>query len=375
MSEGNEAGVEWALEYRGLDATDGAAGNNILFKGARFQPLDYGTLASARLDQPLTIPIDIHAQVQSTDIEGVEPGHFARTRASLQTPFTSCAIGLVPGGWLPSLIAATFNKAVVLLDRNIVTEVIGRFESGAARRTRQPDFLDLFEGQPITINPILSVLEGELKRSPTSAEIDRDLSQTVAKLRRALPKAILIHSDQTSAGIVQIIDQTRDPMARKQAFLLRMAPLLASPISRKNRDAVRREILIAADHTGVDRNSMVVLAALSIAAVPKARSPAKGLLKFKPGYDAGDAYNALADIRSLEILIKLFAAYPDQPVQFCTADRPLALFWTAIRASNFRDGPDGPTFDMDPVEALMPDQETDWRERLLEALPKALAAS
>lgn len=74
MSEGNEASVEWALEYRRLDATDGVAGNNILFKGARFQPLDYGTLASARLDRPLTIPIDIHGQVQSTDLAVVRGG-------------------------------------------------------------------------------------------------------------------------------------------------------------------------------------------------------------------------------------------------------------------------------------------------------------
>jgi hypothetical protein len=371
VGNGNASGVEWALEYRGLDAADGTTGKNILFRDARFRPLDYDTLAAARLHQPLTIPIDVHAQVQHTDIEGVELGHFAQAHASLQTPFASCAIGLVPGGWLPGLVAATFNKAVMLLDRNIVTELIGRFECGEPCRTDEPDFLDLFEGHPITINPVLSVLEGESKRPPTPEEVDRDLSQTVAKLRRALPQAIVIHSNETSTGIARIIDETREPMARKQAFLLRMAPHLASPVSRRNRDKIRREILLAADQIGVDRNSLIVIAVLSVASVPNGRSPAAGLLKFKPGYNAKHAYNALADIRSLEILIKLFAAFPDQPVQLCTADKPLALFWTAIRATNFRNGPKAPTFDLDPIDALIPNHEFDWRAFLLAGAPEA----
>lgn len=370
-SNGNAAGAEWALEYRGLDATDGDPGKNITFKGARFQPLDYHALATARLHQPLTIPIDVRAQVQATDIKGVVSGHYARAQASLQSPFTSNAIGLVPGGWLPAFVAATFNKAVVLLDRNIVTELFSRFESGALCRTRDPDFLDLFEGQPIVINPILSVLEGEAQRPPTALEIERELSTTVPKLRSALPQASIIHNDETATGIAQIIEQTRDSMGRDEAFLMKLAPKLASPVSRKNREACWAEIVATADEFGVSRNSIVVVAALSIASVPNGRSPAAGVLKFRPGYGATDAYNALADLRSLEILMKLFGAFPDQPVQLCTADKALALFWTAIRASNFRDEPDGAAFDMDPVDALLPGMHCIGRDRLLERVSRA----
>jgi hypothetical protein len=104
----------------------------------------------------------------------------------------------------------------------------------------------------------------------------------------------------------------------------------------------------------VPANSLVLLAALSVVAIPMGRSPAAKILKFKPNYREEDAYNALVDFRALDLLVSFLALYPDQSIQLYTADRALALFWVGARASNFGRASDGFTFDVSPVPELIP---------------------
>jgi len=84
--------------------------------------------------------------------------------------------------------------------------------------------------------------------------------------------------------------------------------------------------------------------------MPNGSSPAKRLLKFDRGYTREDAYNALADLRALEILMSLFAIYPDQRLMLCTADKDLALFWVGLGASNFAMSDGRMFFDVTPAE-------------------------
>ncbi len=62
---------------------------------------------------------------------------------------------------------------------------------------------------------------------------------------------------------------------------------------------------------------------------------------------------SLADLRSLEVLMHIFAIWPDQRVMLCTADKDMALFWTGLRASNFMYQAGRMSFDVDPA-ALLP---------------------
>ncbi|UUL83972.1 hypothetical protein [Sphingomonas qomolangmaensis] len=150
-------------------------------------------------------------------------------------------------------------------------------------------------------------------------------------------------------------------------FLIDIAPALVSPTSRALLDTRWQKLLEAADRYQVPRNSLVVLAALSAVAVPNSGSPAKKLLKFRSDYSAGDAYNALADLRSLEILINLFALFPNERVALFTADRALALFWTGIQAHDFRRAGESAHFELAPVEALLPGASLDrWRQAVVD---------
>lgn len=127
-----------------------------------------------------------------------------------------------------------------------------------------------------------------------------------------------------------------------------------------------KEILVIADDCHVPRSSLVNIALLSAIAVPNGKSPARALLKLThPNYSRELAYNALADLRSLEVLIELFSVFPKERIMFCTSDRDLALFWCGIRASDFSWSDNASHFKLSPVEALLPNMTEEERLTVL----------
>ncbi|HEX7694585.1 MAG TPA: hypothetical protein VF409_08850, partial [Sphingomonas sp.] len=87
---------------------------------------------------------------------------------------------------------------------------------------------------------------------------------------------------------------------------------------------------------------------------PNGATPAKRVLKPSERYSAADAYNAICDLRSLNILIRLIGAFPDEAIQLCTADKNLALFWCGLGADDFASGPDAGDYTISLHPALMP---------------------
>jgi hypothetical protein len=94
-----------------------------------------------------------------------------------------------------------------------------------------------------------------------------------------------------------------------------------------------------------------VLSAISVA---NGKSPARRLLKLRPGYTLNDANNALADLRSIKLLMSVFALFPEQRAMLCTSDRDLALFWLGIRPSDFRNDGGRASFNLSPTSDLLP---------------------
>lgn len=332
----------------------GGPRRRIAFTDVDVKPLGYDALLAASPNKALTIPLEMfNGRIVDTNVEGVDLSGYAHITARLESPFTAGAIGLVRGGWLPSALAATRETAAVLPDRNVLTEIVGRFDRGV-RKGRQPDFLDLFAGAPVRINPLLAALEGNGRSMPGPGEARAQLDEAVAKIRSALPEAILLVGPQSLTGLLGLIEDSRPGMARKQALLRQLASRLSGPVARRDVDRTWDAVLSAAQDHGVARNSLVVLALLSIVVNPRGRCAARRMLKFHDGYSDGDAYNALSDIRSLEILLNLLALFPDQHIQLCTADRDLALFWVGLQLSSItRDGA-GVRFTLAPNAALLP---------------------
>lgn len=333
---------------------------SISFVGIEFKPLGYKQLANARLHLSVTVPLDwSNARVLETDVPGLDIDGYARGHATLESVFSSTTVSLQRGGWLPSGLAVSRHGATVLPDRNVVGQIKARYQDGTVVASTQ-DFLDVLNDLHVRINPMLFAMEGNGRSLPAPPMVELQLNEAVDLIGKALPKATLVVGNGSLAGALGMLDESRADFERKQAFLLEVAPALAKPTSFRLMADRWAEALAAADHHGVRRSSLVVLAVLSSIVVPNSGSPAKKLLKFGPSYDDGDAYNALADLRSLEILINLYANYPDERPTLFTADKALALFWVGIQAHSFRRSGDGLSFDLAPVEELLPGDSLGW---------------
>lgn len=342
----------------------GRAGKSVTFAGASLQPLGYAELLQANPEKKLSIPIDLDdARLLDTNIDGLDRSIKYTAKAPMfESKFTSRGIGLVKGGWLPPSLAAN-NKTTIFADQNMVSRICGHFEGGKAVRA-EPDFLDFFADRPLRINPVLAAMEGTKRAIPAADQVRERLEEMMKKLQAALPSAKLVIGSGSIVGALGLIEEMRASMERKQKFLMRVAPSLAAPVSKTNMPARRDAVLALADECGVRRGSLVVLAALSAVFVPNGASPAKRLLNFKPGYREEDAYNGLADLRSLEMLIHVFGLLPNESAIFCTEDRDLALFWTGIRASNFGRKGRAATCTLAPIEELLPQPVNEWLDYL-----------
>jgi hypothetical protein len=108
---------------------------------------------------------------------------------TLENAFSSRAFALVQGGWFPSGLACN-TATTVLLDRNLIYEIIRRFDRGKPRST-ESDILHLITGWPVRINPILFAMEGKERRFPTPEEMHNQLEWAREKLSVALPDAVV----------------------------------------------------------------------------------------------------------------------------------------------------------------------------------------
>lgn len=308
-----------------------------------------------KLDGPVSIPLNwSNARIVASNIPELSVEAAANIQTTLNSPYSNKSIGLVRGGWLPSGLALRSNM-VVMPDRCTISDLASRYQDGQKIRAGD-DFLDLFQDKPVRINPGLFALEGNCRQLPAPCEVEEQWAEACRKIRTALPQAQLT-PDAAVVGLIAILDELRESTERKMQFLRQLAPILQSPISATRRSEVLQQVLEIAQTCGLQRNTLVVLAALSIVCVKNGAGPAKRIIKPSAKYSKQDAYNALADFRALELLISLYALFPQEQIMLCTGDKNLALFWAGIRASGFSvngHNPDSYTYKLSPVEALLP---------------------
>lgn len=318
------------------------------------EPLGYDDLVAIPPNQSVALPIQLrHAKLLDEHGSPVQPSQ-ATVSFTLDSPFSSNVIALVDGGWLPMVWAA--RDRIILADRNVVTEIQSRFQEGKKRTdVRDDDFIDFLTKWPIRINPLLYTMEGNQQRHPTDEEAKAQILEAVQKIKRALPNATIEPDSVTGLpGIIGLIQDSIADMERKTQFLISVAPSLMAPASKDRRAAMWGWILAKADETGVPRRSLPVLAALSCLACQQALNPTKQLLKPSHHFDKKQAYNALCDLRALELFVYALAQFPELPATLCTKDRHMALFWTGLGIHNISlDQQKHPTFELQ-CDKLLP---------------------
>jgi hypothetical protein len=299
-------------------------------KGWTVHPLSYQQLAEVNV--PGRHAVELY-DVTVLNGEGRKiHGEDVVATMNMTSPFYSDTVALVDGGWIPSVWSLGHNR-IVMADRNLVTELYSRYQGGRKKKKNaSPDFLDFIMDWPVTINPLLYVMEGNARRQPTEAEAREQFAEVKKKLSAALPGAkIMPDNDVGLKSALDLLAVNDESHHRRSRFLMDVAPAVMAPVARKGRKQACEWILDRAQFHGIPRLCMPVLVALSALVLPVAVNPARKMLKPKALYGAQDAYNVLCDIRSLEILLAANGYFPQWKFSLWTKDRNLGLFWSGMK--------------------------------------------
>lgn len=360
MNDRKESTVVQVIAFHEQDESGQPTGRSATFEGGEIQPLRYEDLVKIKLDGPINIPLSIAgARVVESNYPDLPITSEGTVKAPLESHYASKAIGLVRGGWLPSGLALR-DGMTVLPDRCTIKDIAARYRDGVKKFTGD-DFLDIFQGKAVRINPILFAMEGNERDFPTPEQVVSQWAEAKRKVLDALPDAQIL-PDSAVQGVIGLISDMRSSFDKQVEFLCLVAPKLQAPVSASRRPEVWHWVLKTAERCGLMKGSLVVLAALSMVVAVKGASPAKRLIKPSAKYSKADAYNALSDLRALELLMRLYAVFPNEKVMLCTGDKNLALFWAGMRASGFTREGMITRYTLSPVEALLQKVTPELRE-------------
>lgn len=255
---------------------------------------------------------------------------------TLQNPIL--AYGLVDGGWLPLPFA---HKRIALLDRNVIIalEKLLSSRSGSLATAPLANLTNFLGLDTETLSPMLFALEGARRRPPTDFQMRAELNRAVATLRSFFPGSQIepITTRKRKALLRMVLDHT-EFRSRATRLLVQAAPMVVDRAKPENRQKLELEVLRIARAEGVRIECITVLALLSCIydapgalSTHRAATPGRAVLKPKREYSEEDAYNALADMFFLELMLYSFELFPNaQPVLY-TRDVGITALWTAMQ--------------------------------------------
>lgn len=183
---------ERVIVYQEIDEGGVATGRSATFADIEFHGLGYADLIGHTLGTRLVMPLRLaNARVIQSNLLDLSLETQVSVSAVLDSLYSSRALGLVRDGWLPSGIAFS-DSMIVLPDRCVFSEVAGRFRAGEKTKLGDKDFLDFLIGRKVRINPLLYVLEGNLKSNPDDANIEHQFDVATEIINTALPLAQIV---------------------------------------------------------------------------------------------------------------------------------------------------------------------------------------
>ncbi|MBI1379838.1 MAG: hypothetical protein GC161_01975 [Planctomycetaceae bacterium] len=274
-----------------------------------------------------------------------------RIEPETRAPFDA----LVAGGVLaPQFL---LGRHTVCLDRNMGASFARGRDAKHPEAADADSTFNFLNHTGLRLNPTLGAFEGGSRRTPTFEEFRSDVREMENRIRKRLPAVEVVpFSDDGLVGLhaMRCSFESRD--AIEQEFLLAVVPLLTSRISAQKLESVERAILKKARELGL-KLGFVLLAALALlyeSPHDSEISPARAVLKPLASYDRTSAYNALSDLRQMEI----FAASHGLDVgagemALLTSDKGLARLWCGVNVVNVQVS-STTVFQLQPDPALFP---------------------
>lgn len=265
-------------------------------------------------------------------VDGQQQNGSGSIKATINFHETPTPFALVQGGWLPLPLVI---PPMFLVDRNVVAH-LRRLNDGASNDKLRAFkwWMQFFSEGSATFNPLPYAWEGGLRKTPSFQEFVSSFEEGVSEIRVALPKSKVITygPDQYRAAYQMI--QDFEPRALKEvAFLCAVCPLVADRANRSSEKQLLNTIVLNAESHGIGLNSLVFVVVLSCLyddLQGRAFSIGRRLLKPKRVYEADAAFNALADLRHIEVAAAGQVYFGDRSFSLSTCDHALASLWCAL---------------------------------------------
>jgi len=260
-------------------------------------------------------------------------------RTSVTFHKTPLIYTLVPGGWLPPAFALPSR---FLVDSNFII-TLERLNSG--KNVKDADaflwWTDFVSSHKAEFNPLPYAFELGLRNTLSEAAFISAFDEGATILREGLPNCTItrFRAINYTKAYEQLTAFNRRH-TRELRFLLSACPLVAQRVANGRTDKLANELLNLADKHDVARSSLVTLCVLSCLFEDVhglVRAIGKGILNPKAPYSEKAAYNALSDLRHIELAAVTHASLPlKDTFHLCTSDWALAALWSAVR---FRGNP------------------------------------
>lgn len=303
-----------------------------------------------KLEENDTSALELEIVGDNAVIDGTVSAGRATVKAKVAFNKPTTIFALVNGGWLPLpfTIPARF-----LVDRNVVISLRKIREGKVAANAQALQWWTNFFAQGSGMfNPLPYAFEAGYRRKPTMAEFVSAFDEGASELREALPKCHIVKFEdahyRAAYAQLEAFDERNE---RETTFLQEVCPLVVQRVPRHAEAEMAEAITRTADKCKLNRASLVTLAVLSclyedVHGIPPAIG--RQILKPKPAYSDADAFNALSDLRHIELAVAAQASFKQEAFSLSTCDRPMALLWSALsaRGTCSSDGAIELTFDL-----------------------------
>ena len=332
-----------------------ADGQRLEFVPAAVRPLGLSELMALSL-QPDTL-ITIQCLANDPKINGEVVTGMAKMDARLTFNEPVTIYALVPnGGWIPVPFVSPQH---FLLDRNVIANFRKlRQNQNFTNRKAHQFWTGFFEQGAALFNPLPYALEGKARRIPDFDEFVQAFEQGRKDVEEVFPRSRVVpYSPEHYRLAYSQLQAIHANTPREIEFLCEISPLLVIPTSPAKLRSVADRILATADGHKVDRQSLAVLVALScLFEDPQSATKSIGrkILKPTPTYDAGDAYNAICDLRHIELAAMGHAFVTQGTFALCTSDKAVASLWCALGIRDIVQSSTGTEYTFDFAPELFP---------------------
>jgi hypothetical protein len=239
---------------------------------------------------------------------------------------------LISDGWLPLPLV---HSQRFLVDRNVISSLRKLRERPHSQNLQAFRWWTSFfnKGTPL-FNPLPYAWEGSFRRRPTFSEFIDAYEEGSVEIKNAFPKANITSFDSNHLSALYQFITSFESRDRKEAdFLCSICPLISNRVPRNKEKSIADKIRLEAKRVGVRLNSFVFISVLSCLyddCHGNLFSIGRKLLKPKIGYGVSEAFNALSDLRNIELAAAIMTCFPENPFAIATCDYALASFWCAL---------------------------------------------